>query len=154
VDHRKQLSTNNIAGLKKVADDQILKFTPDGKFVMQIGKSNQSKGNADTQNVHRPADLQVFPKTNELFVADGYGNRRVVVFDADSGKFKRMWGAFGNKPIDEDNCEIIARRLSRPARVRTVSTLRMAFASRRMAWCTSPTVKTGASSRSRPTASS
>src|SRR6185436_19794799 len=88
--------TNGIAGLKKVADDQILKFTPDGKFVMQIGKSNQSKGNADTQNVHRPADLQVFPKTNELFVADGYGNRRVVVFDADSGKFKRMWGAFGN----------------------------------------------------------
>jgi DNA-binding beta-propeller fold protein YncE len=100
--------TNGIAGLKKVADDQILKFTPDGKFVMQIGKSNQSKGNADTQNVHRPADLQVFPKTNELFVADGYGNRRVVVFDADSGKFKRMWGAFGNKPIDEDNCAIIA----------------------------------------------
>jgi len=99
--------TNGIAGLKKVADDQILKFTPDGKFVMQIGKSNQSKGNADTQNVHRPADLQVFPKTNELFVADGYGNRRVVVFDADSGKFKRMWGAFGNKPVDDDHCEVV-----------------------------------------------
>ena len=102
--------TNGLPGLKKVADDQILKFTQDGKFVMQIGKSNQSKGNADTQNVHRAADLMVFPKTNELFVADGYGNHRVVVFDADSGKFKRMWGAFGEKPMDDDNCEIVAKK--------------------------------------------
>jgi hypothetical protein len=102
--------TNGLPGLKKVADDQVLKFTGDGKFVMQIGHSNQSKGNADTQNVHRPADLMVFPKTNELFVADGYGNHRVVVFDADSGKFKRMWGAFGEKPMDDDNCEIVAKK--------------------------------------------
>ena len=47
------------------------------------------------------------PPTNELFVADGYGNHRVVVFDADTGAFKRMWGAFGNKPIDDDNCEVV-----------------------------------------------
>jgi hypothetical protein len=66
-----------------------------------------SKGNADTQNVHRAADVAVHAKTNELFVADGYGNHRVVVFDADSGKFKRMWGAFGNKPVDADNCEVV-----------------------------------------------
>ncbi|MBM3821231.1 MAG: hypothetical protein FJW14_19745, partial [Acidimicrobiia bacterium] len=39
-------------------------------------------------------------KTNELFVADGYGNRRIIVFDADTGRFKRMWGAFGNAPTD------------------------------------------------------
>ena len=51
--------TNGIANLKPVADDQILKFTQDGKFVMQIGHSNQSKGNADTTNVHRAADVQV-----------------------------------------------------------------------------------------------
>jgi len=99
--------TNGIANLKHVADDQILKFTQDGKFVMQIGHSNQSKGNADTQNVHRAADVQVYPRTNELFVADGYGNHRVAVFDADSGKFKRMWGAFGNKPVDDDHCEVV-----------------------------------------------
>ena len=91
--------TNGIANLKHVADDQILKFTQDGKFVMQIGHSNQSKGNADTTNVHRAADVQYNARTNELFVADGYGNHRVIVFDADSGKFKRMWGAFGNTPI-------------------------------------------------------
>ena len=99
--------TNGLARLKTVADDQLLKFTPEGKFVMQIGHSNQSKGNADTQNVHRAADLQVYPPTNELFVADGYGNHRVVVFDADTGAFKRMWGAFGNKPADDDHCDVV-----------------------------------------------
>ena len=82
-------------------DNQILKFTKAGKFIMQIGRSGQSKGNADTQNLNRPADTFLYAKTNELFVADGYGNRRVIVFDADTGKFKRMWGAFGNMPSDE-----------------------------------------------------
>jgi hypothetical protein len=99
--------TNGLPGLKPVADDQLLKFTQDGKFVMQIGHSNQSKGNADTQNVHRAADMSFYPKTNELFVADGYGNDRVAVFDADTGKFKRMWGAFGNKPVDDDSCAVV-----------------------------------------------
>ena len=102
--------TNGLPGLKPVADDQLLKFTQDGKFVLQIGHSNQSKGNADTGNLHRPADEWVYPQTNELFVADGYGNHRVAVFDADSGKFKRMWGAFGNKPMDDDNCKIVAQK--------------------------------------------
>ena len=99
--------TNGLPGLKPVADDQLLKFTQDGKFVMQIGHSNQSKGNDDTRNLHRPADVWVHPQTNELFVADGYGNHRVAVFDADSGAFKRMWGAFGNKPMDDDHCEVV-----------------------------------------------
>jgi DNA-binding beta-propeller fold protein YncE len=81
-----------------------LKFTPEGKFVMQIGHSNESRGNADTENLQQPADSFVYKKTNELFVADGYGNHRVAVFDADTGKFKRMWGAFGNKPADLFNC--------------------------------------------------
>src|SRR2546422_9222507 len=100
--------TNGLPGLKPVADDQLLKFTQEGKFVMQIGKSNQSKGNADTKNLHQPADVWVYQPTNELFVADGYGNHRVAVFDADSGAFKRMWGAFGNKPADDDHCQIVA----------------------------------------------
>jgi len=99
--------TNGLPGLKPVADDQLLKFTQDGKFVMQIGHSNQSKGNSDTRNLHRAADVWVHQPTNELFVADGYGNHRVAVFDADSGAFKRMWGAFGNKPVDDDHCEVV-----------------------------------------------
>jgi hypothetical protein len=100
--------TNGLPGLRPVADDQLLKFTQDGKFVLQIGHSNQSKGNADTQNLHRPADVQIDPQTDELFVADGYGNHRVAVFDANDGKFKRMWGAFGNKPADADSCAVIS----------------------------------------------
>ena len=98
--------TSGIAGLKPVADDALLKFTLDGKFVLQIGHSNQSKGDADTANVHRAADAWVHQATNELFVADGYGNHRVIVFDADTGAFKRTWGAFGNKPAGIDNCAV------------------------------------------------
>jgi DNA-binding beta-propeller fold protein YncE len=82
-------------------DHQLLKFTKAGKFVMQIGRAGQSKGNQDTRNLKSPADVWVYSKTNELFVADGYGNRRVIVFDPDTGAFKRMWGAFGNVPSDE-----------------------------------------------------
>src|SRR6202022_510213 len=89
-----------LAGLKPVGDDQLLKFTQAGKFVMQIGHSSESTGNADTRNLHQPADAVVYRKANELFVADGYGNHRVIVFDADTGQFKRMWGAFGHKPDD------------------------------------------------------
>ena len=79
-------------------DDMILKFTPQGKLVFQIGQRGRSIGNTDTLNVHQPADVFVHAPTNELFVADGYGNQRVVVFDAETGKFKRMWGAFGAAP--------------------------------------------------------
>jgi hypothetical protein len=100
--------TSGLAGLKPVADDAYLKFTPDGKFVLQIGKSNQSKGDADTVNVHRAADAWVHAPTNELFVADGYGNHRVIIFDADTGAFKRMWGAFGKPPGGEDSCAIVS----------------------------------------------
>jgi DNA-binding beta-propeller fold protein YncE len=99
--------TSGAQGLKPVADDALLKFSLDGKFVLQIGKSNQSKGDADTTNVHRAADAWVLPRTNELFVADGYGNHRVIVFDADTGAFKRTWGAFGKPPGGDDSCAIV-----------------------------------------------
>lgn len=81
-------------------DDMLLKFTSKGRLVLQIGKRDQSKGNKDTKNVHQPADVHVYAKTNEAFVADGYGNRRIVVLDADTGAYKRMWGGFGNEPLD------------------------------------------------------
>jgi DNA-binding beta-propeller fold protein YncE len=86
--------------LRDLDDDMLLKFDAKGKFLLQIGGRSVSKGNADTKSVHQSADVFVWPKTNEAFVADGYGNRRVIVFDADTGAFKRMWGAFGNTPID------------------------------------------------------
>ncbi|HEY3936277.1 MAG TPA: hypothetical protein VGL97_02530, partial [Bryobacteraceae bacterium] len=81
-------------------DSMILKFTQDGKFLMAIGKPGASKGSNDTENLGLPAKIFVDPKTNEVYVADGYGNKRVIVFDADTGKYKRHWGAYGNKPDD------------------------------------------------------
>ena len=81
-------------------DNQILKFTKDGKFLMQIGHAGKNRGSNDTENLGGPAGLFVYPKTNELFVADGYFNRRVIVFDADTGAYKRHWGAYGKKPDD------------------------------------------------------
>src|SRR5438034_10633827 len=80
------------------SDDMILKYTTAGKFVMQIGKSGQSKGNLDTENVHQATDVFVDTSAKEVYAADGYGNKRVIVFDSETGRFKRMWGAFGNPP--------------------------------------------------------
>jgi DNA-binding beta-propeller fold protein YncE len=82
-------------------DNQILKFTNKGKFLMQIGHAGKNKGSNDTANLGGPAGLFVYQKTNELFVADGYFNHRVIVFDADTGAFKRHWGAYGKKPEDD-----------------------------------------------------
>jgi DNA-binding beta-propeller fold protein YncE len=81
----------------------ILKFSKDGKFLLQIGKNGASKGNKDTANVNRPAEVEVDMAANEVYVADGYGNRRVIVYDADKGTFKRMWGAYGKPPTDDPN---------------------------------------------------
>jgi hypothetical protein len=83
-------------------DDMILKFTRDGKFLMQIGKPWKSQGSNDTANLRLPAKTFVDPKANEVYVADGYANHRVIVFDADTGQYKRHWGAYGHKPDDAD----------------------------------------------------
>jgi DNA-binding beta-propeller fold protein YncE len=81
-------------------DAHVLKFAQSGKFLLQIGRQGMSGGSRDTKNLGRPADVGVDPATNEVFVADGYNNHRVIVFDADSGAFKRMWGAYGQPPDD------------------------------------------------------
>jgi hypothetical protein len=81
-------------------DDMLLKFTTTGKFIQQIGGRDVSGGNKDTKNPHQSAEVFVYAKTNEAFVADGYGNRRIWVIDADTGAFKRQWGAFGKTPLD------------------------------------------------------
>ena len=83
-------------------DNQILKFAQDGKFLMQIGHPNKSQGSNDIENLKGPAKMFVDKATDELYVADGYGNRRVVVYDAETGKYKRHWGAYGNRPDDTD----------------------------------------------------
>ncbi|MSR35505.1 MAG: hypothetical protein EXR95_02510 [Gemmatimonadetes bacterium] len=79
---------------------QIFKLTRAGERVLTIGKLNETGGSADTTSLGRPADIQVDPGTNELFVVDGYTNRRVIVFDAKTGAYKRHWGAYGEPPND------------------------------------------------------
>jgi hypothetical protein len=89
-----------IAGNDK-ADHQILKFTRTGQFLLQIGKAGKTGGSNDTTLLGRPAHMEVDASTDELFVADGYQNRRIVVFDATTGHYKRHWGAYGRPPSDE-----------------------------------------------------
>jgi DNA-binding beta-propeller fold protein YncE len=105
VDHKDNvwISGSSPSGQSKTkrSDDMIDKFTNKGKFLLEIGGRSVSKGSTDPKSVNKPGDLFVSAKTNELYVADGYGNRRVIVFDADTGAFKRMWGAFGKPPVDD-----------------------------------------------------
>jgi hypothetical protein len=82
-------------------DGMVLKFTRNGKFLMQIGGRGPSKGNLDPTQLSGAAAFDVDAAANEVYVADGYGNHRVIVFDADTGKFKRLWGAYGKPPTDE-----------------------------------------------------
>ncbi len=82
-------------------DAQILKFTRDGQFLLQIGRQGQGQGSNDLENFGQPAEIDVDPETNEVYIADGYGNRRVAVFDADTGEYRRHWGAYGNVPTDD-----------------------------------------------------
>jgi DNA-binding beta-propeller fold protein YncE len=95
-------------------DSQVLKFRRDGKFLLQVGKANArmnqvgtakptyAGGSNDSISFGRVAKIFVDPSANEAYLADGYLNKRVAIIDADSGKLKRYWGAYGNKPDDTD----------------------------------------------------
>jgi len=79
---------------------QIMKFTRDGELVLTIGEVDQTGGSNDPVLLGRPSDVYVAPETNELFVVDGYTNRRVIVLDAATGGYLRHWGAYGQRPDD------------------------------------------------------
>jgi len=87
-------------------DGMVLKFSPKGEFLLQIGGRGPSKGNSDTTQLSGASNVVVDPETNEVYIADGYGNRRVIVFDADTGEFKRMWGAYGKPPKDDERAPL------------------------------------------------
>ena len=78
----------------------VLKFTRSGEYVLTVGKVGTSEGSNDTTALARPAGIFVEPQRNEVYIADGYGNRRVIVFDATTGAYRRHWGAYGNVPDD------------------------------------------------------
>lgn len=81
-------------------ENQILKFTRDGRFLLQIGRRGRSTGSLDPDNFNNAADIHVPAGRREAFVADGYVNRRVIVVDAETGACQRFWGAFGRPPDD------------------------------------------------------
>jgi hypothetical protein len=98
----RQQDESQTGGTQSFNDNMVLKFTAGGKFLMQIGKPLSSKGSNDVDNLRLPAKTFLDRQANELYVADGYGNHRVIVFDAGTGKYKRHWGAYGKKPDDVD----------------------------------------------------
>jgi hypothetical protein len=83
-------------------DAQILKFSRAGQFLQQFGKPaiGTGDGNASRTTFNKPAAVALDEAVNELYIADGYGNRRVVVVDATTGQYKRHWGAYGAPPED------------------------------------------------------
>jgi len=78
-----------------------LKFDKTGKFVLQIGKAGKAEGSDSHMGLNRPAGVDLDEAANEVYVADGFGNHRIVVFDTTTGTYKRSWGAYGEKPSDE-----------------------------------------------------
>ena len=118
-------------------DSRVLKFTPDGQVLLQIGEQSPPNGSNDTHMLGLPADMSVDAETNEVWIADGYGNRRVIIFDANTGAYKRHFGAYGNRPDDEPfryDHTTDARRLSS-------SSCLTASSSRTTGWCTCVTVR-------------
>jgi len=111
IDHK----GNVWVGGNGAGDSHILKFTQDGKFLAQYGKQGVHKGPADKEGVStypgdsndqsnfgRVAKITIDAPANEAYISDGYLNKRVAVLDVDSGKMKRYWGAYGNKPDDRN----------------------------------------------------
>jgi hypothetical protein len=78
-----------------------LKFTPAGKFLLQLGELWKNGGSNDTRLLGNPTSGTVDQKTNEVYISDGYTNRRIIVFDGKTGAYKRHWGAYGKRPEDD-----------------------------------------------------
>jgi hypothetical protein len=88
---------------------RVMKFTRDGTLVLTIGRYDETGGSADTTLLGGPAGIWVDPETNEAYVADGYRNRRVIVFDGETGAYLRHWGAYGEPPDDAERYDYAAR---------------------------------------------
>ena len=91
---------NNFVWTNARESNLTVKFTREGEVVLVIGKFDQTGGSNDTSLMGRPSEIWVDPADNEVFVADGYGNRRIIVFDGATGKYLRHWGAYGKRPED------------------------------------------------------
>jgi len=81
-------------------DAQVIKFSRAGQFLLEIGHAGKAEASDSTTGLNRPANVEIDSAANEVYVADGYVNRRVAVLDANTGVYKRHWGAYGEKPDD------------------------------------------------------
>lgn len=79
-------------------DNAVLKFSPSGELLLRIGQRGKAGNDDDTEFLDRPTSCWHDTLTREVFVTDGYGNHRVIAFNADTGAFTRMWGAYGKAP--------------------------------------------------------
>jgi len=86
-----------------VSRDQhhVLKYDRAGELLLTIGEVDVPGDSHDPDRFRSPSDIWVDPGTNEVFIADGYGNRRIVVFDGETGEYRRHWGAYGEPPDDD-----------------------------------------------------
>ena len=100
IDHKDDVWIGGNGSDSVRVDSQVLKFTHDGRFLLQIGQPNQRPNSNSLEHFGRVAKIAFDVSANEAYLADGYGNKRVAVIDMDSGKIKRYWGAYGNKPED------------------------------------------------------
>src|SRR5437867_1595423 len=131
-------------------DHQLIKFTPDGKFLMQVGRAGQTGGSNSPTLLGRPAHMEIDPQANELYIADGYGNKRVIVLDAASGVYKRHWAPTARRRATRSSP--YTTRSRRSSRTRCT-----ACAFRTTVWSTSATAPTTAcrcSRRTEPSSSS
>ncbi len=114
IDHNGYVWTGTSNGM------HVMKFTQDGKHVLTIGEPGVNKGSNDPDHLGGPANFYVEPATNELFIADGYINKRVVVYDAATGKYKRHWGAYGKAPNDTEKYQYPVRVSEPPQQYSTL----------------------------------
>jgi hypothetical protein len=103
-------------------DEIVIKSTPDGKRLLTLGERSAPRppdpnapriepsptgairrapgASNDLTRFGAPTDVTVDPDAKEAYISDGYGNRRIVVVDSETGAYKRHWGAYGEPPDD------------------------------------------------------
>jgi DNA-binding beta-propeller fold protein YncE len=97
-------------------DSHVLKFTAEGEFLFQIGTAGMTGPDSEkidggpnaTPQPYLVADMSVDPETNRLYIADGYGNRRILIVDAETGRYIGHFGAYGQNPVLDDPASGVA----------------------------------------------
>ena len=102
-EHTLTLDSNGYVWIGNNGGSHVLQMTRDGTFVRAFGRAGASRaerGSNMTDTLNRPAGITVDAEAHEVYIADGYGNRRVIVFDIATGEYRRHWGAYGKRPDD------------------------------------------------------